>query len=193
MSEQNNIETNPIVSSLENNPKVDNDQLDTFKPKLAGFWIRFWAYTIDLLIISALSGIFIKPIFRVANLAVTNPPFLLFTPFKLTLLLLFLLYFTLMTKFFGQTVGKMIMGIKVLPQDGVKLTWDTIIFREIIGRFISKVLLLPYLLVLFMPKKEALHDLFANTYVVHENVYDKTEASQQLRHNSEQLQDRPIV
>lgn len=194
MSEHNNFEKNPLVGSVDNNPIVDNEQIDTFKPKIAGFWIRFWAYTIDLLIISALSGIFVKPVFRVADLTVSNPPFLLFTPFKITLLLLFILYFALMTKFFGQTVGKMIMGIKVLPQEGAKLTWDIIIFREVIGRFISKLLLLPYLLVLFMPKKEALHDLFASTYVVHEHVYDKAETSyQQLSHNSEQLQDRPIV
>ena len=55
------------------------------------------------------------------------------------------------------------MGIKVIPKDGEKLTWATVIFSEGIGRFISKMLLIPYLLVVFMPKKEALHDLFADT------------------------------
>ena len=34
-------------------------------------------------------------------------------------------------------------------------------------------LLIPYLLVVFMPKKEALHDLFADTYVIHEHAYEK--------------------
>ena len=57
------------------------------------------------------------------------------------------------------------MGIKVVPKDGGKLTWGTVLFREVIGRFISKLLVIPYLLVVFMPKKEALHDLFADTYV----------------------------
>ena len=50
---------------------------------------------------------------------------------------------------------------------------STVIFREVIGRFISKMLVIPYLLVIFMPKKEALHDLFADTYVVHEHAYEK--------------------
>ena len=55
------------------------------------------------------------------------------------------------------------MGIKVVAKDGGKLTWGTVIFREVIGSFISKMLFIPYLLVIFMPKKEALHDLFADT------------------------------
>ena len=78
-----------------------------------------------------------------------------------------------MTKYFQQTVGKMIMGIKVISQQEEQLTWNTIIFREVIGRFISKTLLIPYLFVVFMPKKESLHDLFADTYVVHERTYEK--------------------
>ena len=54
-----------------------------------------------------------------------------------------------------------------------QLTWSTIIFREVIGRFISKLLVIPYLLVAFTPKKEALHDIFADTYVIHEDAYRK--------------------
>ncbi|MCG7335522.1 RDD family protein [Sporosarcina sp. ACRSM] len=148
-------------------------RIEHFRAKAAGFWIRFWAYTIDLLVVSALSGILVKPIFRAADIEITNPSFLLFSPYKVTALLLFLVYFILMTKYLQQTVGKMIMGIKVMPKEGEKLTWSTVIFREGFGRFISKMLLIPYLLVLFMPRKEALHDLFADTIVIHENAYEK--------------------
>ena len=38
-------------------------------PKLAGFWTRFWAYTIDIIVLYAVSGIFIKPIFRAFDIA----------------------------------------------------------------------------------------------------------------------------
>ena len=31
-------------------------QTEHFRPKLAGFWIRFWAYSIDLLVVYAISG-----------------------------------------------------------------------------------------------------------------------------------------
>lgn len=197
MSEYDKLETNPVVSSrkLEIAPEQDkNVSEEVYRPKLAGFWTRFWAYTIDLIVLYAVSGIFIKPVFRVANLEISNPWFLFFTPYKITILVLLLLYFILMTKYFQQTVGKMIMGIKVVPQKGVQLTWSDLIFREVIGRFISKLLVLPYILVAFMPNKEALHDIFADTYVIHENAFDKRIVFRNMKlTGSEQLPDHPVV
>jgi uncharacterized RDD family membrane protein YckC len=161
-----------------------------FRAKYAGFWTRFWAYTIDLLVLYAISGIIIKPIFRVIGIEITNPSFLLFSTYKVAALLLLLLYFALMTKFLGQTVGKMIMGIRVVAKDGGQLTWSSIIFREVLGRFISKMLVVPYLLVLFMPKKETLHDLFADTVVEYEHSYEKVILlSRRERIEGQQLQE----
>lgn len=175
MTEYSDFKMSPVSESLvlEQHSPNNDVQMAEFHPKLAGFWIRFWAYSIDLIVLYALSGLIIKPIFRFAGYSIANPVFLFFTPFKITILIMMLIYFALMTKYFGQTVGKMIMGIKVVPLAGEALTWDKIVFREIIGRFISKTLLVPYLLVIFNPKKESLHDLFADTYVIHENTYEK--------------------
>ncbi|AOV09128.1 hypothetical protein BI350_06475 [Sporosarcina ureilytica] len=171
-----------------------NGEIDCYKPKLAGFWTRFWAYCIDLIVLSSIGGLFIKPIFRVLDIPVTNPSFLFFTPYKITLLIVTLLYFLLMTKYLQQTVGKIVLGIKVTAKNEEKLTWGTLVFREVIGRFISKTLVLPYLLVAFMPKKEALHDLFADTYVVHEDVYEKRSYFEYLKNEKgEKLQESPNV
>lgn len=188
-------ESQSAMASPEPNrlPEYEIIRTERFRLKYAGFWTRFWAYVIDLLIVSSISGIFIKPIFRVLDLKISNPSFLLFSPYKVTLLILFLVYFALMTKFAGQTVGKMILGIKVVRQDGGDLTWGTILFREVIGRFISKLLTLPYLLVLFMPKKEALHDLFADTYVVHEQAFEREVVEIRQERKGEELQAGTIV
>lgn len=148
-------------------------QEQEFIKKPAGFWIRFWAYLIDIIIVGAISGLLVKPIFRVVDYPIKDPIFLLYSPYKLILLALFLAYFLLMTKFFSQTVGKMIVGIRVVKKSGEPLGWGTLLFREVVGRYISKTLLIPYLLVIFMPRKEALHDLFADTEVVHEQIYEK--------------------
>lgn len=170
------------------------EKMQQFQPKVAGFWVRFWAYLIDLIVLSSISGLIIKPIFRVLSIPVTNPVFLFFTPYKVTLLIMTLLYFLFMTKFLQQTVGKMILGIKVVGKGNEKVTWGTLVFREVIGRFISKLLVFPYVLVAFMPKKEALHDLFADTYVVHENIYEKNHSSDYLHnHKGEQLQEQAHV
>lgn len=155
-------------------PQQTEDHPETlFQPKLAGFWVRFWAYTIDLIVIASIGGLVFKPIFRVFDIPVTNPSFLFFSTYKVTMLIVLLLYFLLMTKYLQQTVGKMILGIKVVKQTDTPFTWSDLVFREVIGRFISKLLVVPYLLVVFTTKKEALHDIFADTYVVHESVYEK--------------------
>lgn len=173
---------------------VMNIEKAQFQPKLAGFWVRFWAYMIDLIVLASLGGLMIKPIFRIIDLPITNPPFILFSSYKLTMLIIALLYFLLMTKFFQQTIGKMVLGIKVVTKKEEVLSWDLLIFREVIGRFISKTLVLPYVLVAFMPQKEALHDIFAGTYVVHESIYEKKVDFEYLKNNKvEQLQEQANI
>ncbi|MBD7907925.1 RDD family protein [Sporosarcina sp. Sa3CUA8] len=164
-------------------------QQQEFMKKPAGFWIRFWAYLIDIIIVGAVSGLLVKPIFRVIDYPIKDPIFLLYSPYKLIMLVLFLAYFLLMTKFFSQTAGKMIMGIRVVKKSGEPLGWGSLLFREVVGRYISKTLLIPYLLVIFMPRKEALHDLFADTEVVHEQIYEKLVTAKTVRADeSRQLQ-----
>ena len=55
-------------------------------------------------------------------------------------------------------------------------------------------LLIPYLLVVFMPKKEALHDLFADTVVVHENAYEKEVLlNERPKSDSQQLPEGTVI
>lgn len=145
-----------------------------YEQKAAGFWIRFWAYTVDILILASVGMLLIKPIFRLFSLDLNNPVW--YAPFTLITAAIFYAYFVLMTKLCSQTVGKMIFGIKVISKDGGKLKWSTVIFREWIGRLISIVPLnIPYLVVAFTPKKQGVHDLIADTLVVHETVFDLKE------------------
>lgn len=177
MSEQMEQPVEEVKETLVQEEPVQQRSIVTqeqeFIKKPAGFWIRFWAYLIDIIIVGAISGLLVKPIFRVVDYPIKDPIFLLYSPYKLILLALFLAYFLLMTKFFSQTVGKMIVGIRVVKKSGEPLGWGTLLFREVVGRYISKTLLIPYLLVILMPRKEALHDLFADTEVVHEQIYEK--------------------
>lgn len=75
-----------------------------------------------------------------------------------------------MTKFFGQTLGKMVFGLKVIPLNDERLSWSTVIFREWIGRYISATIWILYVIAAFTPKKQALHDMFADTAVIHERT-----------------------
>lgn len=142
--------------------------------KAAGFWIRFWAYTVDILVLASIGMLLIKPIFRLFSFELNNPEW--YAPFTVITAVIFYAYFVLMTKLCSQTVGKMIFGIRVISKDGEKLKWGTVIFREWIGRLISVIPLnIPYLVVAFTPKKQGVHDFIADTLVVHEAVYDLKE------------------
>ncbi|GIN60131.1 putative membrane protein YteJ [Robertmurraya siralis] len=134
--------------------------------RYAGFWMRFWAYLIDLLVIGSINRILIYPVFRSLDLSLHDSS--MFAPISIFTAITFYAYFVLMTKFLGQTLGKMIFGLKVVDLNGKKLSWGAILFREWIGRFISTTVWISYAVVAFLPKKQGLHDLFADTSVVHE-------------------------
>jgi uncharacterized RDD family membrane protein YckC len=145
--------------------EIRRECLQAIPIRYAGFWMRFWAYLLDLLVIGSIGRIIIKPVFRFIDLPLTDSG--MFAPISIATALIFYAYFVLMTKRFGQTLGKMVFGLKVVTLDGRPLSWNTILFREWIGRFISTTILISYFIVAFLPKKQGLHDLFVDTTVIH--------------------------
>ncbi|MCU9614214.1 RDD family protein [Caldibacillus lycopersici] len=136
----------------------------------AGFWMRIWAYIIDLMIIAGLSAIIVKPIATILNWPTSAG---IFSLYNIANAMVFYSYFVFMTKGFQQTLGKMIFGLKVIPLKEEKLSWATVIFREWIGRYLSVSIFILYILVAFLPKKQGLHDIFADTTVIHEQYIKK--------------------
>ncbi|MEN8701307.1 RDD family protein [Bacillus infantis] len=162
-----------IDSHLEKDSPADNhspasppyeDHLEA--PRFAGFWMRFWAYLADLIVIGSINRIIVHPIFRAADLPLADSG--IFTPANIVTSIIFYAYFVLMTKYFRQTLGKMIFGLKVVSLKDEEMSWSTILFREWVGRFISATIYIGYIIVAFLPKKQGLHDLFADTSVIHE-------------------------
>lgn len=131
--------------------------------QFAGFWMRFWAYLVDLIVIGSLNRMFIHPIFKWID---SDSTYSFLSAEVIVTTIVFYMYFVLMTKFCSQTLGKMIFGLKVVALKEEQMTWGTLIFRELIGRFISKTIVIGYLLVGFLPNKQGLHDLFADTSVI---------------------------
>lgn len=130
----------------------------------AGFWMRFWAYSIDFLIVGSISRLFIKPLFRLLDIPIDSSGF--FSLYTVVDSIVFFGYFFVMTLVFSQTLGKMVMGLHVISLTQDKLDWKTLLFREWIGRYISAFFLLGYIIVAFNPKKQGFHDLFSDTAVV---------------------------
>lgn len=79
------------------------------------------------------------------------------------------LYFFIFTLVLKQTIGKIIMGIKVVSATSSKLNWEDVLLREIIGKFSSSILLFSGLLLIAIdPKKQSLHDKMSGMLVVWE-------------------------
>lgn len=150
-----------------------------YEHKYAGFWIRFWAYLLDLLIIASFGWLVIKPLFRLFNLDLQSTTW--YAPITVLSVIVFYGYFTLMTYFMQQTLGKMILGIRVVTLSQQKPSFVTVFFRETVGRILSVIPFnLPYLIVGFTPKKQAVHDFIADTVVIHEQDFYQVQTPNQL-------------
>ncbi|MCM3767186.1 RDD family protein [Neobacillus niacini] len=127
--------------------------------------MRFWAFLLDLVVVGSIERLVVNPLFRLMKISLVEAN--MFAPVSIASAAVFYLYFVLMTKYFNQTLGKMVFGLKVVDLHQQNLTWGTVLFREWIGRFISATVVIGYIIVAFLPKKQGLHDLFTDTTVVH--------------------------
>lgn len=143
-----------------------DDEKDEEKP--AGFWLRLVAYIIDVIIIGSINGILLSPLLFVNEGTPIEISF--WTLNGIISIIVYYAYFLILTKTFQQTLGKMIVGIKVVGEENENLTWADLFFREVVGRIIHNVffiLKLLYLTIVFTNKKQGIHDMIANTRVVH--------------------------
>jgi uncharacterized RDD family membrane protein YckC len=137
-----------------------------------GFWIRFVAYLLDGIllniafwIIAAILGISLIP----TDPATADPADYMgeMGSFELAALVVTWLYFALMeSSARGATIGKMILGLRVVDDQGARIS-----FLRATGRFFAKfisgiILLIGYIMAAFTDRKRALHDIIAGTLVV---------------------------
>lgn len=154
----------------------------------AGFWVRFFAYLIDLIVVWGINSIVTRPLIRLTGLQDTKIWIDFFSVSNLLTLLIFFLYFILMTKYFQATLGKMILGLSVQPLDGKSMSTSQIIFRECIGRYISMAIWgLPYLVVAFTKRHQGIHDYFADTSVIKNKFKEVNQTLHHDHHNPESI------
>ncbi|PPA71792.1 hypothetical protein C4B60_06185 [Jeotgalibacillus proteolyticus] len=136
--------------------------------------MRVWAYLFDVIVIAAINNVLIRPFFSLIGIESSG----FISPLGIATSITFFAYFVLMTKFFQQTLGKMVFGLKVVSLGNAQLSWSAVIFRELIGRYLHTgisifsfpVLIFLYAIVGFTPKKQGIHDFIADTSVIHERT-----------------------
>jgi uncharacterized RDD family membrane protein YckC len=137
-----------------------------------GFWIRVVAYLIDGILLNIVFGI-IGAIVGVSMIPVdptnTDPMAGMehMGRFQVVALVVTWLYFALMESSpRGATVGKMVLGLRVVDEQGNRIS-----FARATGRFFAKfvstiILMIGYLMVAFTERKRSLHDMIAGTLVI---------------------------
>jgi len=129
-----------------------------------GFWIRFLAFLADSAIVFVLSAALLIG----AGMALG--------PNDLTLAVIavwvlgFLYWPILHSSRLRGTFGKALLGLHVTRFDGRRISILRALWREIAKIFSSAVFMLGYVIAAFLPRKQALHDLMAATYVAREGV-----------------------
>ena len=117
--------------------------------KYAGFWRRFAGAFIDGLIV----GVIPSMVFRYGNANMIN-------------FLIALGYFVWMLGTYGQTVGMMVLKIKVIKESGSKISFADAALRYFASILSGIVLLLGYFWMIWDSKKQTWHDHIAKTVVV---------------------------
>ena len=82
--------------------------------------------------------------------------------------ILFITYYLVFYLWKAGSPGKLILGLRVFSVDSTDyLTVGQILLREILGKFISAILLcLGYIIIAFRRDKRGLHDFIASSHVV---------------------------
>lgn len=169
--------------------------------KYAGFWVRFLAFVLDQLILGFVKTILVIPFTVLLNLNIVSPganndsyfamydavqyedPVLFVGAFLFSLLILFVFNFIIEWFYYAffessrnmGTPGKMILGLKVIDFEGNRIS-----FGKATGRYFAKllsamVLLVGYIMAAFTERKQALHDILANCFVVYNDNRKKIE------------------
>ena len=135
----------------------------------AGFWIRVLAYLIDsvlLITVQTVLSLLINLTIGMLGIATEGDP-AINTIIWLFGAVLSISYAVFFTGYCGQTPGKMALRIKVIRTDGSPVSYGRAALREVLGKFISSILLgIGYLMVAFDNRKQGLHDKIADTYVI---------------------------
>lgn len=153
-------------------PVWDAQPASAGNQRYGGFWLRVLAYVIDAIVlnaaffaIGAIVGVDMIPIDPTKLDTAEDLPNM--GLFELIALAVTWLYFALMESSpRGATIGKMALGLRVVDEQGNRIS-----FARATGRFFAKfvsgiILLIGYLMVAFTERKRGLHDMMAGTLVI---------------------------
>lgn len=119
---------------------------------------RFFAHVIDQLV---LAGVVLWQFINVTQPG--SPEQVLAS--STVLLILLVVYLVLFTK--GKTLGKWLLGIKIIKNNGKTAGFGTVVMRDIFGKLLSSVFYLGFFWILLDSRNQGWHDKLMGTTVVY--------------------------
>ena len=170
-------QNNTIVSARQGVVRLRKDIADF---RRAGFGIRGLAMAVDLLFVVMLDGallfgggVLIGKTTGIVDLVLTSRGFEflhVITPLLkaavVTTACVPPVYFIVMIALFGQTIGKMIAGIRVVRGNGERVSFVRSLIRFVGYAPSGMLLFVGFLWVLWDPDRQAWHDMLADTVVI---------------------------
>jgi len=151
-------------------PALHHDRREDFTVyQPAGFWLRYCALTLDGSLSTSIGVLIQMPFERpLEKMHAFGHDLRYFIVSVLIEALPVLLYFVFPTLLWGQTLGKKIVGIRVIRANcQPDLDPSAVILRETVGKLLSFILLLGgFIMAAFGERKRALHDHLAGTVVI---------------------------
>ena len=166
----------PNELSTEEEPEEEEPALIWEGPRKGGFWLRSMAFAVDHLILFFTMAIFTVVGFLAAEIGGGGARDFLFyqqarivLPILLPLaIILFMTYFAFFHGAWGQTIGKMIFGLRVVTIDGQVPSFPRALARTIVYALSAIPFFLGFIWVGFTSSKRSWHDLIAGTMVIRE-------------------------
>jgi uncharacterized RDD family membrane protein YckC len=145
-------------------------------PRKGGFWLRSMAFAIDHIILLFTLVIFTVVGFLAAEIGGGGArDFFYYQQARIVLpillplaIILFITYFAFFHGTWGQTIGKMIIGLRVITIDGQPLRFPRAFVRTIVYALSAIPFFLGFIWVGFTSSKRSWHDLIAGTMVIRE-------------------------
>lgn len=137
----------------------------------AGFVTRLFAYLVDLAVIAGLltlTGWLAIMADNVIESMGLEPRIDLATIYVFTIPLIIGGYFVMFWALTGRTIGKWLMGLKVVGRDGLPPTIGRSFLRLIGYGFSTVVFWMGYLWVIIDDERQGWHDHFAKTWVIYD-------------------------
>jgi uncharacterized RDD family membrane protein YckC len=162
-----NAKAEKVVAVKRNKPEQVIVNFDAARIK-APFLLRCGSFLIDYIILVSIPVIGIllgraagEDGVKLLNSEISNTGWLIMFMLALT-------NFVILPMFSGQSLGKMLTGLKILKKDGTPATLGALLLRHTVGYLLTAATLgLGFLTAVLGPKGRALHDYVAGTVVIY--------------------------